>query len=262
MDESVLNEIIYILKNIPFDMLKKVEKICENNKELSSRKLSRKIIKEIGNSASINKIIHLLKENDQLNGWKLGMVISTYTILNPKEDNESIQLVWSGPGLERVPMRRTEQVIIELIQNAHDYLFIASFAVYKAKNVMKEIQSAIEKGILPTFLLETPESSHYKIKVDPFKVLPKKIVNNSKFLIWPYKNRKIENDEIVGTLHSKFIIQDDERVFISSANLTESALERNIELGVLITDKQIIHRLKNHIQELITSNVLTYINGK
>ena len=40
-----------------------------------------------------------------------------------------------------------------------------------------------------------------------------------------------------GVLHAKAVVADDEAVFVTSANLTEAALDRNIELGVLIRDR-------------------------
>jgi phosphatidylserine/phosphatidylglycerophosphate/cardiolipin synthase-like enzyme len=40
-----------------------------------------------------------------------------------------------------------------------------------------------------------------------------------------------------GVLHAKAVVADDEAVFVTSANLTEAALERNIELGLLVRDR-------------------------
>jgi phosphatidylserine/phosphatidylglycerophosphate/cardiolipin synthase-like enzyme len=40
-----------------------------------------------------------------------------------------------------------------------------------------------------------------------------------------------------GVLHAKAVVAVDEAVFITSANLTETALDRNIELDVLIRDR-------------------------
>jgi phosphatidylserine/phosphatidylglycerophosphate/cardiolipin synthase-like enzyme len=38
-------------------------------------------------------------------------------------------------------------------------------------------------------------------------------------------------------LHAKAVVVDDEAVFITSANFTEAALDRNIELGSFMTSR-------------------------
>ena len=40
-----------------------------------------------------------------------------------------------------------------------------------------------------------------------------------------------------GVLHAKAVVADDETVFVTSANLTEAAFDRNIELGLLVRDR-------------------------
>jgi len=51
-----------------------------------------------------------------------------------------------------------------------------------------------------------------------------------------YDPRALDLERPGGVLHAKAVLADDEAVFITSANLTEAALDRNIELGVLIRD--------------------------
>jgi phosphatidylserine/phosphatidylglycerophosphate/cardiolipin synthase-like enzyme len=52
-----------------------------------------------------------------------------------------------------------------------------------------------------------------------------------------YDSRALDPEGPGGVLHAKAIVADDEVVFVTSANLTEAALDRNIELGVLIRDR-------------------------
>jgi phosphatidylserine/phosphatidylglycerophosphate/cardiolipin synthase-like enzyme len=49
-----------------------------------------------------------------------------------------------------------------------------------------------------------------------------------------YDPRALETEGPAGVLHAKAIVVDDEVVFVTSANLTEAALDRNIEIGLLI----------------------------
>ena len=49
---------------------------------------------------------------------------------------------------------------------------------------------------------------------------------------------------------------DDEAVFVTSANLTEAALDRNIEVGVLVRDRALALSVSSHFQVLIDRGLL------
>jgi phosphatidylserine/phosphatidylglycerophosphate/cardiolipin synthase-like enzyme len=52
------------------------------------------------------------------------------------------------------------------------------------------------------------------------------------------------------------VVADAEKIFVSSANLTEQALRLNIELGVLIAGTRHPRKVENHFAELATGRVL------
>jgi phosphatidylserine/phosphatidylglycerophosphate/cardiolipin synthase-like enzyme len=86
------------------------------------------------------------------------------------------------------------------------------------------------------------------------------IQSNASFYIWPYRNRVINGDEQTGSLHAKFILQDNSKLFVSSANLTQSAMDRNIELGVIIEAPEVIEKLQSQLDSLIIENEITKLN--
>jgi phosphatidylserine/phosphatidylglycerophosphate/cardiolipin synthase-like enzyme len=47
-------------------------------------------------------------------------------------------------------------------------------------------------------------------------------------------------------------VADDETVFVTSANLTEAALDRNIEAGLLVRDRALAASVSSHFRGLIT----------
>ncbi|HNJ41010.1 MAG TPA: phospholipase D-like domain-containing protein [Acidobacteriota bacterium] len=59
-----------------------------------------------------------------------------------------------------------------------------------------------------------------------------------------------------GSLHAKCAIVDGRRIFISSANLTEFALNLNMEMGVLIESSDLAQQAEKHIKHLITYGLL------
>jgi phosphatidylserine/phosphatidylglycerophosphate/cardiolipin synthase-like enzyme len=71
-----------------------------------------------------------------------------------------------------------------------------------------------------------------------------------------YDPRALEQEGPGGVLHAKAVVADDEAVFITSANLTEAALDRNIELGVLIRDRTLALAISGYFRNLIDRNLL------
>ena len=49
---------------------------------------------------------------------------------------------------------------------------------------------------------------------------------------------------------------DDEAVFVTSANLTEAALDRNIEMGLLVRDRALAASMSSHFRGLIDRGLL------
>ena len=52
-----------------------------------------------------------------------------------------------------------------------------------------------------------------------------------------YDPRSLDPEGGAGVLHAKAVVVDDEAVFVTSANLTEAALDRNIEIGLFVRDR-------------------------
>ena len=63
-------------------------------------------------------------------------------------------------------------------------------------------------------------------------------------------------DGPAGVLHAKAVVADDEAVFVTSANLTEAALDRNIEVGLLVRDRALAASVSSHFRGLIDQGLL------
>ena len=57
-------------------------------------------------------------------------------------------------------------------------------------------------------------------------------------------------------LHAKALVVDEQQVFLTSANLTEAALERNVEMGVLLRDPAFARTVVAHFETLIETGSL------
>ena len=71
-----------------------------------------------------------------------------------------------------------------------------------------------------------------------------------------YDPRSLEPAGPKGVLHAKAVVADEEAVFITSANLTEAALDRNIEIGLLVRDRALAASVSSHFRGLIDRGLL------
>src|SRR5208337_3365196 len=75
-----------------------------------------------------------------------------------------------------------------------------------------------------------------------------------------YDPRSLETDhERRASLHAKCIVVDNDQAFVTSANFTTAAQQKNIEVGVLIRSKSLAARLGSHFQSLAAAGLLAPI---
>ena len=71
-----------------------------------------------------------------------------------------------------------------------------------------------------------------------------------------YDPRSLDPAGKTGVLHAKAVVVDEEAASITSANLTASAFDQNIELGVLLHRPSLALAVVRHFQGLIDSRSL------
>jgi cardiolipin synthase A/B len=63
-----------------------------------------------------------------------------------------------------------------------------------------------------------------------------------------------------GSLHAKCAVADDDLLFITSANLTEFAMNLNMELGILVRGGELPGQVRLHFERLIGAGALRCVN--
>lgn len=152
---------------------------------------------------------------------------SSYT-WNLARNEVSAELVWTGPTTPMVPTRQTEQALLEVINAAKASLFITSFVAYKVPSIINALDIAIQKGVAVSMLLESSDKHGGAISVDAIgkisELLPQVVVYH-----WANKTDESEGAKV----HAKVAVADQIKCFISSANLTGYAMDKNMEAGVI-----------------------------
>ena len=177
----------------------------------------------------------------------------------PKAD-----LVWSGPEVPGVHARATRRVYEELISSAERSLWISTYAFFDGPRAFETLARRMDAvpTLCATVLLNLQRRSGDTSNPDQ---LVRRFAERFWTAEWPGKSRPhiyfdpraLEFDGPGGVLHAKAVVADDEAVFVTSANLTEAALDRNIELGILARDRTLAASITAHFQGLIERGLLT-----
>ena len=166
-------------------------------------------------------------------------------------DGQSItEVLWTGPADERFPLRRIDQKLYDLISAATRRIVLVTFAAYRVPHLCDHLTRAAERGVGLTLIVESAAESDGQLTrdaVDAFRGVPG--VMDSLYY-WPLARRERNQAGRPGKLHAKCAIVDD-MALISSANFTDDAFNRNMELGLLVRDRSTVSTLVEHFQELI-----------
>jgi phosphatidylserine/phosphatidylglycerophosphate/cardiolipin synthase-like enzyme len=163
----------------------------------------------------------------------------------------SVELVWTGPTTRFVPTRRTEQVLLDLIASATKDFFLVSFVAYDVPSVVTALNDAASRGVRLRILLEASTSHGGTLNYDPAATM-RAGVASAELFTWREKPEPF----VDGKVHAKVAVVDGTRAFITSANLTGHALEKNMEAGVLLNGGPAPKTLSDHLQALIDVGVI------
>jgi phosphatidylserine/phosphatidylglycerophosphate/cardiolipin synthase-like enzyme len=167
-----------------------------------------------------------------------------------------VEAVWTGPRVGAAGLRRTEQVLLEMIATARASIWLVAFAAYKVPQVSIALQAAIERGVRLRLVLEDRDISEGKVTFDPLTALAAAGLARAEIFVWPVDQRPRDGRGRHGTLHAKGLVVDDRMVFITSANMTEDALNINMELGVALHVPAAARQIADHLRGLVSQGIL------
>ena len=176
------------------------------------------------------------------------------------ETNELIaaswpELVWSGPATEIFPVRRIDQVLYDLIREAHERILLVTFAAAKIERLRKSLIEVMERGVKVSLVLEFESESEGQLSCDALTAFSDMLTNKATIYYWPHNKRERNEAGRPGKLHAKCAVIDDKAI-ISSANLTDDAFNRNMELGVLFSGGSVPREITEHFRSLMTQKIL------
>jgi phosphatidylserine/phosphatidylglycerophosphate/cardiolipin synthase-like enzyme len=173
-----------------------------------------------------------------------------------------LELVWTGPSSVGSGLRQTEQVLYDLIDSARTSILVVAFAAYRVATLVQALRRALDRQVRVTFVLEDREESGGKVTIGAAEALKTLDSPAVQVYTWPLPRRPRNERGEHGSLHAKFVVVDGERLFLTSANLTEFAMTLNAELGVLISGGDVPRQALGHVLTLIRDGTLSPVSGR
>lgn len=172
-------------------------------------------------------------------------------------------LVWSGPAAPGLRTLDTRRAYEELLTTARRTLWLSTFAYFDGPKVFAPLARHMEDtpGLRVTLLLNIQrDRGDGSAPAEAARDFAARFWEED----WPgkarpdvyYDPRSLDPDGPAGVLHAKAAVADRETVLVTSANLTDAALDRNIELGILVRDPGLAASVATHFQGLVTAGLL------
>ena len=192
-------------------------------------------------------------------------LIRTDRQARPRLD-DMLELVTTGPDVPGVANRDTSVVVRELFANARESVLVAGYAVYQGQRVFQALADRMQE--IPSlkvrmFLDIQRGPGDTSAATELMLRFAERFRSNQ----WPkdrplpevfFDPRSLEIDpKKRACLHAKCVVVDGRDVFVSSANFTEAAQQRNLEIGILIHSSSEADRITRYFDALLAKRLLS-----
>jgi len=204
--------------------------------------------------AVVDRLVDAWRSTSVGSGELASMLLAAGHAFESVSKQQSIELVWTGPTTPFVSARRTEQALLQVISAAKQTLFVTSFVAYDVSTIVKALNDASARGVSISMLLESSQDHGGSITFDVIGKM-RTLVPYAKLYAWRERAAPFAD----GRVHAKVAVADGAVCFITSANLTGHAMDRNMEAGVLIRGGSVPGSLHEHLQALINTRTVTSV---
>lgn len=176
-----------------------------------------------------------------------------------------IDLVTTGPEAGATTNRDTSVVVRELFAHAERSVLVAGYAVYQGQRVFQALADRIHQRpelAVRLFLDVRRPAGDTSRATEVVRRFGERFRRHE----WPqgcplpevfyFPLSLDEAPEKRAALHAKCVVVDRHTVFVSSANFTEAAHERNIEVGLLIQARWLAERITGHFEAMVAEELL------
>jgi phosphatidylserine/phosphatidylglycerophosphate/cardiolipin synthase-like enzyme len=172
-------------------------------------------------------------------------------------------LVLSGPDLPGVPTADTAAVMRTLVSQADREVILVGYAVHDGRKIFEPLARRMAEvpGLAVTICLDIQRAWN---DPTPSADLVARFARDFRQKHWPwpalpalfYDPRSLETGDARASLHAKCVIVDRSRALITSANFTDAAQRKNVEVGVDLRYPPAAARLADYFLGLCSAGQL------
>lgn len=173
------------------------------------------------------------------------------------------QLNISGPDVPGIPIFNTQATVASLFLQAKKDVLITSYVFHCAGEILRPLAEKhdLDADLRVRIVLDLTHKrgaqrlSYAAIAhsfVEHFK--KHQWAGNRLPEIWDYPAGFDQDGS--GVMHAKVVVVDRDMALVTSANFTEAAQDRNIEMGVLVQNPRFSARLQGYFECLMERNIL------
>lgn len=178
------------------------------------------------------------------------------------------ELVWTGPESAAARSRDTAVVVAELFRSAARSVLISTYVVQQIEAVFAPLAERMD--LLPQLRAEIflhigrnsldrrLESEIVREFADDFR---RRWPGQRLPVVYHDPRGLADESERRATWHAKVVLVDEAIAFVTSANFTEWAHQRNIEAGVLVRDPEFTRQLRAQFDGLVQSRDVREVPG-
>jgi len=159
-----------------------------------------------------------------------------------KANGTDLRAVWSGPTFPG-DGDHTTAALAHLIDDATEDVFASTYSASSNSAYLKALWRSVARGVKTTMVIDP------KLNGGKTAAFLQAQLHGARFL-------GFRPGPDGGIQHSKVVIVDSRAVFITSANLSEAAHERNLETGVMIRDPDFASTIRQRFGALLSEGHL------
>ncbi len=198
----------------------------------------------------------------------LAMLVDAFADAAEARLASGAELVWTGPESAVSHSRDTSVVVSEMFRSAERSVLVSTFVIRQAEVVfapLAERMAQLPSLKVQLFVHVDRERGDTRYDSEILREFATKLRGT-----WPGPARPVlyydprslaadANDK--ATWHAKVIVADDERSFVTSANFTAWAQDRNVEAGVLVRNASFARQLRQQFEGLVQSKAVLEVPG-
>jgi len=231
--------------------------------------LSRLALKRVAPSCSDNCVGQLANlVADGMKPAHLALLVDAAAEAAEARMSLAAELVWTGPETSVAHSRDTSVVLAELFASAQKSIIVSTFVVHQPRVVFRALAERIAQvpSLKVQLFVHVGRDKHdTRHESEILREFATEFRTG-----WPGENRPTlyydprslsANATDRATWHAKVVVVDEEQSFVTSANFTEWAQQRNVEAGVLIRNAAFGRQLCQQFESLVQSRAVLEVPG-